>query len=287
MGNEGKGGTGQADGGQGDGTPTQIEIKVGEETKVLSVEDVTKLVQSHGELNQQFAPVKKVLDQYGLGENTEEYLRNSEASLALVNQLISKGIIDEQGNIVEKKQEPEPKSKFQLPVTPPAEPSKADAAILKALKSIGERVEAIEEGQSNIYRRNISRDVKSLYPDLDDSDISQVLAIAQHDKSKSFWDHAKEASETKVAKVRQEKLTHAKDTIGLLVKAGIVPEGKVDLEKLDLDALSEYDPNTEPPVHEGKKFMFPSRMRKLGVKEGEFASPGDGMKEMIDGQKKW
>ena len=282
AGNQGKGG------GSGDGTPTQIQITIGDETKMLSAEEVVLAVSKAGELdvtNEQFAGFKKVLTQYGI--NPEEYLRNSEASFALMNQLISQGVIDEEGNIVEKKISDGESKKFIIPAkAAEGEPTKAAQVVHDTLAKIGDRMTALEDGQSNIYRRNIERDVKALHSNLDSDDVSKLLAKAQSDKSKNFWDHAEEASKEKTASDGKAALTHAKSTIELLVKAGIVPEGKIDLEKLDLVALEKQDPSKDPPVHEGKKFMFGSRQRKLGkTGDAEFTLPADAMKEMLDKRK--
>ena len=282
----GDGGQGQG-GGSEDGSPTQIQITIGDETKVMSAEEVTLAVSKAGELdvtNEQFAGFKKVLLQYGI--NPEEYLRNSEASFALMNQLIEQGVIDEQGKVIEKK------IKDGLPVVPPVVPpdegkvTKSQQVVLDALTKVGDRMTKLEDGQSNIHRRNINQDVKAVYPNLTDDDISKTLAKAQADRSVNFWDQVKVTSEEKTAMEGQGALTHAKDTIKLLVKVGALEEGKVDLEKLDLAALEKYDPKTEPPVHEGKKFMFSSRQRKLGkTGDAEFTLPGDAMKEMLDKRK--
>lgn len=270
----------------GAGNPTQIQITVGDETKVLSAEEVALAVSKAGELdvtNEQFAGFKKVLTQYGI--NPEEYLRNSEASFALMNQLIEQGVIDEQGNVVEKK------IGDRKPVVPPIVPdegkvTKSQQVVLDTLTKIGERMVKLEDGQSNIHRRNINQDAKAVYPNLTDDDISKSLAKAQADRSVNFWDHVKVVSEEKTTKEGQVALTHAKDTIKLLIKVGALEEGKVDLEKLDLAALESYDPKTEPPVYEGKKFMFASRQRKLGkTDDSEYTLPGDSMKEMLDKRK--
>ena len=276
-----------AGGGQGDGNPTQIQITVGEETKMVSAEEVATAMAKAGNFdstNEKFAPFKKVLDAYGIDSN--EYLRNSEASFALMNQLISQGVIDEQGNVIDKKAG-DGDNKLVIPVKPTGEgdegsKGKATQVVLDALTKIGDRMTKIEDGQSNIYRRNINQDVKAVHSNLDDDDISKILAKAQADRSVGFWDHAKAASEAKVVSVGQTELSHAKNTIQLLVKAGVLEEGKVDLEKLDLTALKEQDPSKDPPVHEGKKFMFASRRRKLGKAAEEFTLPGDSMKEMLD-----
>jgi len=272
--------------GQGDGSPTQIQITIGDETKMLSAAEVALAVNKANELdvtNEQFAGFKKVLTQYGI--NPEEYLRNSEASFALMNQLIEQGVIDEQGNVVEKK------APGVVPPTIPITPdegkvAKSTQVVLDALTKVGERINKLEDGQSNIYRRNISRDVKAVYSNLSDNDVSEALAKAQSDRSINFWDHVKVMSEAKKVEESQVALTHAKNTISLLVKAGVLDEGKIDLEKLDLAALDKIDPKNEPPVYEGKKFMFASRQRKLGqLGKGEYALPADGMKEMLEKRK--
>ena len=287
-GKDGKGGSGDGgsgDKGQGSGNSSQIVVELNGEQKTFTSEEIKGLAGKATEadrLNQQFAPFSKVLTQYGV--TPEDYLRNSEGSFALVNQLIEAGVIDDQGNILKKDSSAtkvEPKV-VNVDLTKSGENKQLDV-VLKALKGIGDRIEQLEDGQSGIYRRNIENDVKGKHPNLETEDITRLLAKAKADKSKSFWDHAEAMSKGKEVVGKRTELDAAKRTVGLLQKAGIIPAGAIDLSKLDLDALKSQDLKTAPKPWEGKNFVFEARRKKLkgsGVDTSKFANPTDAMKEM-------
>ena len=279
--NGGRGGD-PGDPGAGD----SITITIGGEEKTLTPAEITTAMEKAGNAEQTIQSLsgfQKVLTQYGIG--AEEYLKNSEASFALANSLIAQGIIDEQGNIVEKK----PAEDDKPPIIPSIPGAVLDAGltkqldtISKALLTLGGKIETIEDGQSGLYRRNVERDVKVAHPGLDSGDVSKLLATAQADKSKSFWDHASALAQEKTAKEQVQTNTIAKATVEALVKAGIVSKDKIDVKDFDLNKLMEQDPSGGAPVYEGKKFMFASRKRRLGKDADGFVAPSDGMKEMLD-----
>ena len=117
---------------------------------------------------------------------------------------------------------------------------------------------------------------------MNSDDVSKLLGVAQADKSKGFWDHAKAMAEEKTARVKTETNTVAKTVVETLIKTGIIPKGKIDPEAFDLNKLKEQDPTGGAPVYEGKKFMFASRKRKLGKGAADYVAPSDSMKEMLD-----
>ena len=289
-------GNGTGDGGQqGDqggskaGDSNQIKVMVGEEERTFSSDDVKTLIEKGSRVEKDlegFSSIKKVLVQYD-GISADEYVRNSEAAFAVANALIEKGVIDKEGNLIEKKpkeNEGELKSgEFSFKGLETGVSKKIDT-ILRAMTGITEEINLIKEGQSNIYRRNISRDIKAIHPNLGDDDVSKLLGVAQADKSKSFYDHAKAMSEDKTAKEGKQELGMAKKVAGIFQKAGLL-KGDLDLEKLDLSVLEKQDVSELPPVHEGKKFMFKSRKRKLGSSRkdlDDFTTPATGMKESLD-----
>jgi len=278
---------GSSDPGAGDSN--QIKVDIGGQEKVLTADEVKTLVEKGTRLEQtvgKLSGFQKVLERYG-NISPDEYISNSEAALALANSLIEKGIIDETGNIIEKKSTDKEKERSKgLFSDFSAEDSgvtKQMATIVKALSKVTNKIDALEDSQSKIFRRNIERDVRTTYPNLNDEDVSKLLAISQHDRSKSFWDHAKDYSEEKKAMEVQSKQTVAKEVVETLVKVGIVPKDKIDLDKFDINSLKEQDPSGGAPVYEGKKFMFKSRMRKLKEDDRKgFTLPAEGMKEMLD-----
>ena len=277
------------DGGQepGSGSPgagDSITVNIDGEDKQFTPAELTTAINKTGALEKTVSNLsgfQKVLTRYGIG--AEEYLQNSESALALANALIEKGVIDQQGNIIEKKPDSgTPPVKSIIPGVPDTGVAKKIGTIEKALLALGSKMETIQEGQSSLYRRNVAADVRDAHPNLDDSDVSKLLATASADKSKDFWEHAEAASKAKAATVATQTNAIAKTTIETLVKAGIIKADAVDMDKFDLNTLQEQDPSGGAPVYEGKKFMFGSRMRRLGKKAKGFVAPSESMKEMLD-----
>lgn len=284
IGKAGDGGQGSGAGNQGAGDP--ITITVGGEARQFTPAEIATALDKAGNLErtvEQLSGFQKVLTQYGV--TPDEYLRNSEASFALANSLIQQGIIDESGTVIDKT-----KAAGDSSPKPPIIPTggmetgaiKKLQTIEKALLALGNKMESLEDGQSGLYRRNVTRDVKAAHPELDESDISKLLALASQDKSKTFWDHAAVAATEKSTRTAQQVNTIAKTTIDVLIKAGIIPEGKIDTKDFDLNKLKEQDPSGGAPVYEGKKFMFGSRQRRLGKNAEGFIAPSESMKEMLD-----
>lgn len=279
-----------SDGGQGPGANAPgagdpITINVGGEARQFTSEQIATALDRAGNLErtvEQLSGFQKVLTQYGV--TPDEYLRNSEASFALANSLIQQGIIDESGTVIDKT-----KAAGDTPPKTPIIPTGIETGtvkklqtIEKALLALGNKMESLEDGQSGLYRRNVTRDVRAAHPELDDADISKLLALAASDKSKTFWDHATVAATEKTARTTQQVNMIAKTTIDTLIKAGIIPEGKIDTKDFDLNKLKEQDPSGGAPVYEGKKFMFGSRQRRLGKNAEGFVAPSESMKEMLD-----
>lgn len=280
----GNGGQGGGSGGQGAGD--SITITVDGEEKTLTPAEVVTAMEKAGNAEKTIEGLsgfQKVLTQYGV--TADEYLKNSEGGLAIINSLIAKGVLDEEGNIVEKKPAEDDPSKSKALVSglkPDTGLTKQLSTIEKALVTLGSKMETIEDGQSSLYRRNVEADVKATHPGLDSGDISKLLATAQVDKSKSFWDHASALAQEKSTKETEQVNTIAKATVEALIKAGVVPKDKVDLESFDLNKLKEQDPTGAAPVYEGKKFMFGSRKLRLGKAAEGFVTPADGMLKMLD-----
>jgi len=282
----GKAGDGGQDGGAGNqGAGDSITVNIGGEAKQFTPAEIATALDRAGNLErtvEQLSGFSKVLTQYGV--TPDEYLRNSEASFALANSLIQQGIIDESGTVIGKTPvagDLPPK----IPIIPGGMETgtiKKLQTIEKALLALGNKMESLEDGQSGLYRRNVQRDVKAIHPELDEADISKLLALASQDKSKTFWDHAAVAATEKTARTTEQVNTIAKTTIDILIKAGIIPEGKIDTKTFDLNKLKEQDPSGGTPVYEGKKFMFGSRQRRLGKHAEGFVQPSESMKEMLD-----
>lgn len=270
--------------GQRTGKAASVVVEIDGKQHTLTEEALKGLVgkgDEYSRLKDQVTPFQNVLTKYGV--DAKDYISNAEASFALANTLIEKGIIDQQGNILEKKAAP-------TAVTPITfggggnRDSGADKAILDALAKVTERLDTVESGQSQIWQKTLEADVKAAYSNLNGGDVTKILAKAKADRSKSFWGHAATMSQEKASVEKEEKTGTAKEVIALLVKAGIVPDGQIDLATLDLDKLKEQDLATKPSAFAGKKFVFKDRLQRLktqGADISKFADPKDGMREIV------
>lgn len=161
-------------GGGGQGNPPQT-IKVGD--KEYTPEQITALEQTAGVGGK----LGSLAQRYGV--DPDNFLQYSENSLAIVAELQSKGMLDEEGNL-------------KIPSgTPPASPpagtppganpvggNKEFAAAMEKINQINERFERVESGVSNLYKKTISDSLKQAYPSFEDSDVEFVAREATRSK---------------------------------------------------------------------------------------------------------
>lgn len=185
--------------GKDPGKSTDVKIEI--DGKSFGAEEVKNLLAQQASVtqkSQELASVSKILEKYGT--DAETYLGQSEAALALVGQMLEKGMIDDQGNL----KQPEVK-----PVIPAANPLDflkvkggevgdektlkiVEAALGKFTGEIGKRLQAIEQDQSSILRDQITTRVQSKYPSFTTDHVSELLVRASKDNRKSLWDHAED-----------------------------------------------------------------------------------------------
>lgn len=189
------------------------------EGKIYTADDIKNLVAQQAELTQKAQVASKfstVLSRYNV--EPDVYLQNSEASLALMNELIQKGIIDETGRIVEKQaQTPTPQFQ-QLPVQS-QQISKADATAMKALEDFNSKFKGVEteiqrlrEDNLNLMRLRIGDQLKGNFPELDEQDISRVIATAYNsDRQRPVMEVAKEFVDSKKSWLESQKQSWAKE----------------------------------------------------------------------------
>lgn len=205
----------------------QIVIGDGENAKILSEEDITSSLDKATKFDE-VAPVaekiKKASEKYDVDPDT--YIQQAEGSFATIGQLIEGKVIDEQGNVVVKKEEPkadpEPKPKGDpgslFDTKGLSGDEKTAAIIAKALEPVASRLEKLEGSQQKIAedfslsrRLELERDLKKKHPDLDDYDVSRVFATAMNDQKKNLWEHAKDYSEVKAGRVAKQREEFAKE----------------------------------------------------------------------------
>ena len=206
------------DKGAGDKKPKGLIVKIGEEEKVFSSEDVSKLIEQTNALNQKvqgLSAVTKALDRYDT--DAETYIQQSEGSFATVSRLMEQGVIDDKGNVIAlKEKEPEPKDKgrpFNLDhLTKPTDVEKRTADIVqKALEPLGEALKKIQTTQGRLVETNLRSQVKGKFENLNDDDISRVFDTAYRDGSKDLLQHAEDASTAKGTLEKTMRARHAEE----------------------------------------------------------------------------
>ena len=174
------------------------DVKIEIDGKSFGVEDVKNLLAQQASVtqkSQELASVSKILEKYGT--DAETYLGQSEAALAVVGQLLEKGMIDEQGNLkqAEVKQDPKPDPlsflKLKGSETGDEKTLKiVEAGLGKIAEKFDKRLQAIEQDQSAILRDQITTRVQAKYPSFSNDAVSELLVRASKDGRKSLWEHA-------------------------------------------------------------------------------------------------
>jgi len=259
---------GTPDGDQNLGTGITIQTEDGE--KKFSVEDVQNLHSQAAKVSQssqKVANILKTVERYQTDPDT--YLENAEAAFGVVNTLIEQGIVDDKGNLVEKKV-PEVKPRGFAPPAgePSGTPDKTLQIVMKALtpelEKFGKRLDGLEDGQAGLYRERLTKDVKAKYSDFDDEDISKLFGKASVGRD-SLWDIAEVMAGEKKIKQGQLREAHAK-------------EFGINLEEHDRNKLQEQDADGGvSAAFKGKKFMFRSRAKR--TKDKDAVSPKEAMLE--------
>lgn len=241
------------------------KLKVGD--KEYGADDVNNLLQQTSANTQKLEAAKPLLDlcqQYGI---TPDILaQQSSAAFGLVSTLIDQGLIDENGKVLAK---PGPAPGGELPptsgTTPPVVPpgQKGDALAMEALtqiterlKTVDQRLKAIDDAQSGMIRRDLEKTLKTMFPLLDDEDVGIVLNQSLATKG-NLAEIAKARSEAKAGKQKAFEQELAK-------KWG------VDLEKVNQQTT--FDPQAGgAALFPGKKFSFLKKEGSLSPREASGA----------------
>jgi len=176
-------------------------IKVGD--KEYSEEEAAKLIESHEQLSQQMEklkPVLEVTEEYGV--TPEQFINESKGAFGAILRLQEVGILDKDGQIVEKPATPPPPADPpHTPESPAGTPSpqgepglSADAIAKKALEKVKPVIddlrkenELLKSSVNRIYREKITETARQKNLDVSDEDIS--IAFAEVSKSgQDFWD---------------------------------------------------------------------------------------------------
>jgi len=247
----------EGDKGNGGGGPQDQGIKVGD--KVYTPEEAAGLIQRSQESLEKLKKVEPVLETIGkYGIDPEVYLEQAEGALEVVGNLISKGIIDQSGNLVKKREgEPGPKGDDDpLKGKGEGEGGKSGEGSLEidkvaqvVAKAIGvdkivERLKTIDETQNRMLEMDLKNRIKGKHPELSDRDLDDVLAAAYRDKRKSVWQIAEDMAKGKEEEISQYEKKFAE-------KYGL------NLEELDKNKLKEQEAEGgAAALFQGKKFSF-------------------------------
>ena len=251
------------------GNAAQIKIDVDGEEKVLSLDDVQNMYNQQAAVatnSQKVASIMKAVERYETDPDT--YLSNAENAFGVMNLLIEKGIIDDKGEPIEKKETPPSDDDKGRIFGTPDDKGTADKTaqiVMKALgpdlEKLGERMDGLEQGQSGLMRRSLKLDVQAKYPDFGDEDIARLVRISQEDQRKGLWEHAEDLDKGKKAGQAETRKGYAK-------------EFGVNLDEFDANKLTEQGAEGGGAgLIEGKKVMFASRAKKLGIKDS--VTPGE------------
>lgn len=278
-------------GGSGEGNDSTLTIKLDDGTeKTLGPEDVKNLLAQQGkvtQMEQQFAPMKRILSKYGI-DKVEDYLSNAEPALAVVADLMEKGIIDEQGQVKQAGRQSHQASKqsgqrdqagsrsetddfdfeglFNQERSDSASNDRASATIRKALEPIAQKQRELEDGLNALYTARLVDRVHQKYPNtgLEDKDVRRLLSEASSQR-KDFWEVIENEVEGRKTQERELRKKHAEE-FGIDLESWEKKRQSGEAEKKSLgDWLGE------------RKIAFGQRKKKLG--EDKAVTPLEAMRE--------
>ena len=250
--------------GGGDGDTSVIKsdqtlvVNIGGEDKTFKAEDIVNLVSQQAsatQKTQQVSAVIKACEKFGL--DPDAFVNQAEGAFSVIADLIEKGYVDEQGNILEKKVV-KPDINFNQDLGNKGNnfsDDKVAAIVSRVLEPIAKKLGAIEQDQAQLTRLRISDSIKGNFKNLEDKDISQLFAVASHDRSKTLMQHAGEMSK-------------AKDKGYLDTKRAIAKELGIDLDKFEANKLMEQDAKGgASAMFKEKQFSFKKGENKLTPRE--------------------
>lgn len=213
-------------GNEGEG---KLVVKVGEEEKTFTAEDVSNLLNQQAGATQQTQKAAALIAaaaKYSI--EPEQYVQHAEGAIATMSNLIDAGVIDQQGNVIDKKVVVDSSKNVSLTKEENNPAQEALTKIQATLGGIIKRIEQVEEDTNQTTQIELERTVQGKYPDLDKGDVSRLLGIAMKAPEKGLWQHAEEMSERK------------KDwKVGL--RKSYAKEFDVNLDEFDANKLKEQD----------------------------------------------
>lgn len=224
-----------------------LSVEIDGAAKDFNVEDVKNLVSQQAsatQKTQQVSAILKACEKFDL--DPESFVGQAEGAFSVISDLIEKGLVDEQGTILQKKQGSDDInfSKKTTDKNLDFSEGKILDLVTKALKPLTEKLGVLEQDQTQLTRLRINDSIKSKFKNLEDKDISQLFAIANSDRSKTLVQHAEELSNKKVVDHSDLRKKFAK-------------EFGVDLTDFDANKLAEQDADGGAgAMFKGKAFSF-------------------------------
>jgi len=204
--------------GEGDkGTPTDGSLQVGD--KVYTAKDVENFVNREAALTQEsqkVAALRAAAEKYNM--TPEDYVKNAEGSFAVATRLMETGVIDEKGQLIEKKpdgnadDDPTKKGDGQSFIGG-AQQVVSDPrldTVVQALEKINERLDNTSTDMDNVMKLGLRRDIVAAHSELNEKDAVAVLERFERNPHKTVWDHAKEFVEDKKTAEREAEERYAK-----------------------------------------------------------------------------
>jgi hypothetical protein len=227
---------GDASGKQGSeaGSVPQIELEVEAGKKVVvTAEDVKGLLQlkgQHESMSSELAAVRKAAERHGL--SPQEFVQNTESLVGLVGTLIEQGVLDENGEIVNRNtggtgdQHPLLKPTERTSGDPPprgAELSSVEAIVSRAVESLDKKrsgeikvlvdtVRRLSEDNAQLIRLKLEEQLKGEFEDLDERDIRHAISVAASSQGKiDVRSAAKQLADSKANWLAGLKKKHAEE----------------------------------------------------------------------------
>lgn len=212
--------------------PTSIEVVIGEETKTLSVQEITDLVgreASATKKSQLASPLLETCKRYNVDPSV--YAQHSQAAFQIVQQLQDAGVIDDNGEIIQQGAVVVDKGEKKTIVEDGKGAVKTDASdekLANALDPLMKQIKVLARNQDNMMRVSLEGDVKKLYPEFTDDDLARVFAKTGVDTSKNLFEHAKDRADFLGIKETESRKKYAK-------------EFGINLENFDENKLNQQD----------------------------------------------
>jgi hypothetical protein len=247
----------------------KVVVKVGDEEKTFTAQDVEGLVAKQSEATQKAQSAAAVLNAAEqLGIDPEQFLARSQAAFTVLNDLVEQKVIDDEGQVIVKTAKEEPPTKTDDEDLPAGGPTmdRTTKAILKALAptfdKIEERFSNAERDMTRVNRIMIQDKILQEHPSLNGDDVMRIFGMAKANPQKSVLQHAEDFSKAK-DEARQQQEKEFADKYG------------VNLDEFNENKLKESsDEGGAAAMFKGKKMSF---------RKGEnTVSPREATKEFLD-----